>query len=115
MYQRDAFANLARICFPTHAYNEEFIDEKGVELWVLTSFSTKELVRRMGLLDIINQAGGHIIANTCSDMMCWERLYKGKVGITDSPKAYYYNLLRGINFVLKRRSECIEAALKGGC
>ena len=89
--------------------------KKGVELWVLTSFSTKELARRIGLLDIINQAGGHIIANTCSDMMCWERLYKGKVGITDSPKAYYYNLHRGINFVLKRRSECIEAALKGGC
>ncbi len=89
--------------------------KKGVELWVLTSFSTKELARRMGFLDIINKAGGHIIANTCFDMMCWERLYKGKVGITDSPKAYYCDPHRGLNFILRRRSECIEAALKGGC
>ena len=89
--------------------------KNGVQLWVLTSFSTKELARRMGSLDIIKKAGGHIIANTCSDMMCWERLYKGKMGMTDSPKAYYYNLHRGVNFMLRRRSECIEAALKGGC
>ncbi len=88
---------------------------KGVELWILTSSSTKEFARRMGYLDIINQAGGHIIANTCSDMNCWERRYRGKVGITDSPKAYYYNIHRGINFILRRRPECIEVALKGGC
>ena len=89
--------------------------KKGVQLWVLASSSTRELARRMGYLDVINKAGGDIVAGTCSDMMCWEQLYRGKVGMTDSPKAYYYDLHRGINFIVKRRSECIEAALKGEC
>jgi predicted aconitase len=89
--------------------------KKGVDLWVLTSPYIKEIARQMGHLEIINKAGGHVIGGTCSDMICWERLYKGKVGITDSYKALYYDLHRGINFILKRRSECIEAALKGGC
>jgi hypothetical protein len=89
--------------------------KKGVDLWVLTSPYIKEIARQMGYLEIINKAGGHVMGGTCSDMICWERLYKGKVGITDSYKALYYDLHRGINFILKRRSECIEAALKGGC
>ena len=45
---------------------------------------------------------------------CWGRLYQGKVGMTDSPKAAYYNFPRGIPFLLGRRSECIQATLKGG-
>jgi len=88
---------------------------KGVELWILTSFVTKEYARRLGYMEIINKAGGHIIAGTCSDQICWERLYRGKVGITDSLKAAYYDVHREINFILRRRSECIETALKGGC
>lgn len=88
---------------------------KGVDFWVMTSFYTKELAKRMGYLEIINKAGGHLIAGTCSDMICWERFYRGKVGITDSFKAAYYDLPRGIQFILKRRFECIEAALRGGC
>lgn len=88
---------------------------KDVELWILTSSVTKEYAKRLGYIEIIDKAGGHIIAGTCSDQICWERLYKGKIGITDSFKAAYYTLHRGIHFILKRRSECIEAALMGGC
>jgi predicted aconitase len=87
---------------------------KGVELWVLTSFTTRELARRMGYLDIIQRAGGHIIANTCTDQVCWERLYRGKKGIVDSFKTAYYTRRRGIEFILRRRSECIAAGLQGG-
>jgi predicted aconitase len=88
---------------------------KGVQCWVLTSFSTKELARHLGYLEIIRKAGGNIVGGTCVDLISWELLYRGKVGITDSPKAYYYCQHRGMNFILKRRSECIEAALRGGC
>ena len=91
------------------------IIHKDVELWILTSSLTRELANRMGYLGIINSAGGHIIADTCPDMSCWYRRYNGKVGITDSPKAAYYTARRGINFIVKRMPECIEAALKGGC
>ena len=88
---------------------------RDVELWVLTSSLTKELAARMGYLDIIRKAGGHIIADTCPDMSCWYRRYSGKIGITDSPKATYYTPRRGIDFIVKRMPECITAALKGGC
>ena len=36
----------------------------AVDVWVLTSSLTKELAGRMGYLDVINRAGGHIIADT---------------------------------------------------
>ncbi|HHY39186.1 MAG TPA: DUF521 domain-containing protein [Clostridia bacterium] len=82
------------------------------ELWVLTSFTTKELARRTGLLDIIEKAGGHIVEDTCIDQPCWRHL-EGKVGVTDSPKCAYYARRRGMEFVLRPLSECVEAAVKG--
>ena len=36
----------------------------AVNVWILTSSLTKELAGRMGYLDVINRAGGHIIADT---------------------------------------------------
>lgn len=87
---------------------------KDVDFWILTSAATKECAEHAGYLQVINKAGGHILSATCSDQICWERFYRGKAGITDSPKAVYYNFPRGIHFVLRRRSECIQAALKGG-
>lgn len=36
----------------------------AVDVWILTSSLTKELADRMGLLAIINRAGGHIITDT---------------------------------------------------
>ncbi len=86
----------------------------GVEFWVLTSSPTKELAGRMGYLDIINNAGGHIIAGSCPDISCWHSHYRGKTGVTDSVKATYYTHLGGMGFILKRRHECVEVAIKGG-
>jgi predicted aconitase len=86
----------------------------SVDFWILTSAGAKAGAEEAGYLRIINEAGGHIISATCTDQICWERLYRGKVGITDSPKAAYYNFPRGIKFVLRRRGECIQAALRGG-
>jgi len=85
-----------------------------VAFWVFTSPATRELADRMGHLDIINRAGGHIIGGTCADISCWYGLYSGKVGVTDSVKAAYYTPRMDMNFHLRRRDECIEIALKGG-
>lgn len=85
-----------------------------VAFWVLTSPATRELADRMGYLDIINRAGGHIIGGTCADISCWYGLYSGKVGVTDSVKAAYYTPRVDMNFHLKRRYECVEIALQGG-
>jgi predicted aconitase len=87
---------------------------RGVDFWVFTSESTRDLARELGYEGMINKAGGHIIGRTCCDEICWERFYQGKVGATDSLKAAYYTSRIGIGFILERRSKCITAALKGG-
>ncbi len=84
----------------------------AVEFWVLTSSLTRELARRMGYLEIIKEAGGHIVDDTCIDQPCWRRLY-GKKGITDSPKCAYYTRRRNMEFVIRSLPECVEAAVKG--
>jgi cis-L-3-hydroxyproline dehydratase len=87
---------------------------KDVDFWILASEATKILAKDMGLLDTIEKAGAHIIDNTCSDDSCWHKLYGGKSGVTDSVKAAYYTPRMDQNFTLKRRSECIEIAIRGG-
>ncbi|WP_097027648.1 aconitase X catalytic domain-containing protein [Clostridium peptidivorans] len=84
----------------------------AVSLWVMTSSHTKEMADRMGLLEIIREAGGDIIEDTCSDQPCWHFL-SGKVGVTDSPKLAYYPKRRGINLIIRDLNTCVEAALKG--
>ncbi|MFX4262159.1 aconitase X catalytic domain-containing protein [Pelotomaculum propionicicum] len=82
------------------------------EFWVLTSSLTRELARRMGYLEIIEQAGGHIVDDTCIDQPCWRHLY-GKRGVTDSPKCAYYAKRRNMEFVIRRLADCVEAAVRG--
>ena len=82
------------------------------EMWILTSSHTKEMASRMGLEDIIEQAGGHIVEGSCPDQPCWKHL-KGKYGVTESPKCAYYPKRRGINFVIRNLEDCVEAALVG--
>ncbi len=84
-----------------------------VPIWVLTSQSTKELANRMGYLDIIQRAGGHVISDTCIDVPpCWHPYY-GKTGVTDSPKCSYYYEIRKTNFIIRPLEESIEAAIRG--
>jgi predicted aconitase len=82
------------------------------EFWVLTSSLTRELASRMGYLDIIEQAGGHVVEDTCIDQPCWHHLY-GKRGITDSPKCAYYARRRNMEFVIRSLPDCVEAAVRG--
>lgn len=84
----------------------------AAEMWILTSFHTKELADRMGITEIIEAAGGVIVPDTCPDQPCWRHL-TGKFGVTESPKCAYYPKRRGINFVIRDLETCIEAALTG--
>ena len=97
-------ADIARICD-----GKKF----AVDVWVLTSSLTKELAQRMGYQQIINRAGGHIVADTCIDVPpCWHPYY-GKTAVTDSPKCAYYNEIRKIDFKIRPLEQAIEAAILG--
>lgn len=82
------------------------------ELYIFTSSLTKDLANRMGLLSIIEEAGGNIVINSCVDQPVWSHLY-GKRGVTESPKCAYYTATRNLSFIVRSIPECIEAVLKG--
>ncbi|MFD2616433.1 aconitase X catalytic domain-containing protein [Terrilactibacillus laevilacticus] len=82
------------------------------ELWINTSAHTKDVVKRMGLLEVIEAAGGHVVKDTCIDQPIWHHL-EGKLGATESPKCSYYAKRRQLNFVIRPFEQCIQGALKG--
>lgn len=84
----------------------------AVDMWILTSSYTKDMAERMGLTQVIQDAGGNIVSDTCPDQPCWHHL-SGKIGVTESPKCAYYPKRRGINFIIRDLRTCVEAALKG--
>jgi hypothetical protein len=82
----------------------------GVSFWVCTSATAKMLAERIGYVNIIERAGGHVVVDTCIDEPCWIA-YKNKVGITDSPKCAYYRRFK--EAIVARLQDCVEAAIKG--
>jgi len=81
-----------------------------VAFWVCTSATAKILAERIGYVDIIEKAGGHVVVDTCIDEPCWIA-YRDKVGVTDSPKCAYYRRFKEV--IVARLKDCIEAAIKG--
>ena len=82
----------------------------GVSFWVCTSATAKMLAERIGYVDVIEKAGGHVVVDTCIDEPCWIA-YKNKVGMTDSPKCAYYRRFK--EAMVARLQDCVEAAIKG--
>jgi len=82
----------------------------GVSFWVCTSATTKILAQRIGYVDIIERAGGHVVVDTCIDEPCWN-VYRDNVGMTDSPKCAYYRRFKEV--MVTRLQDCAEAAIKG--
>lgn len=82
------------------------------EIWILTSSHVYQMAERMGLLEILESSGAHVVPDTCPDQPCWKFL-KGKIGLTESPKCAYYPQRRGIKFVIRDLDTCIEAAITG--
>jgi len=82
----------------------------GVSFWVCTSATAKVLAERIGFVDIIEKAGGHVVVDTCIDEPCWIA-YKNKVGMTDSPKCAYYRRFKEVR--VGRLKDCVDAAVRG--
>lgn len=81
-----------------------------VAFWVCTSATTKILAERIGYLNTIEKAGGHVVPDTCIDEPCWN-VYRDKVGMTDSPKCAYYKRFK--EAIVARLQDCTEAAVEG--
>ncbi|RVU54715.1 aconitase X catalytic domain-containing protein [Anaerosphaera multitolerans] len=82
------------------------------EIYILASSHVKRMAIRMGLNDVLEEAGAHIVQDSCPDQDCWKFL-EGKIGLTESPKCAYYPQRRGINFVIRDLDTCVNAAITG--
>ena len=83
-----------------------------VAFWVLAASDAAELASRSHVRARLERLGVYVVPDTCIDEPCWKS-FEGGLGVTDSPKCAYYRERRGQPFVIRRLSECVEAAVKG--
>ncbi len=80
--------------------------------WILASYDAVEMAARSGRKERLEASGVRMVTDTCIDEPCWKS-FEGGLGVTDSPKCAYYRERRGQPFVIRRLSECVEAAVQG--
>jgi predicted aconitase len=85
----------------------------GTELWVHTPRALRELADRSGYTKIIEDAGGHILSDSCPAIS--RMMPRGtKVVATDSAKqAHYLPAITGVQTWFGSLEDCINAALTG--
>ena len=83
----------------------------GTELWIHTPRALRELSDRSGYTKIVEQAGGHILSDSCPAIS--RLMPRGtKVVATDSAKqAHYLPAITGVQTWFGSLSDCIHAAL----
>lgn len=83
---------------------------KGKTVWITTAKPTKDIAKKMGYYDIIEEAGAFLVADACCAVAPLEGRFKGLM--TDSAKACYY--ARGKNKFkteINTIEKCIEEAI----
>lgn len=85
-------------------------------LWVLTDRHTRVLAEEEGLLEIIEKAGGRMVAEMCWLLSIKTQEIVGKYGsvATDSAKAAFNSCSLNFSTTIKSRRECLEQILERG-
>ncbi len=85
----------------------------GTELWIHTPRALRELADRSGYTKIVEDAGGHILSDSCPAIS--RVMPPGtRVVATDSAKqAHYLPAIMGIQLWFGSLEDCIDAALTG--
>jgi predicted aconitase len=83
------------------------------ELWIFTPRQTKHLADQNGYTKIIEDAGGHLMSDTCSAL--GRVIPKGtKVAAADSAKqSHYLPAIMGIECWFGTTEDCVNAAVSG--
>ena len=85
----------------------------ATELWIHTPRALRELADRSGYTKIVEEAGGHILSDSCPAIS--RLMPKGtKVVATDSAKqAHYLPAITGVQTWFGSLEDCIQAAVTG--
>jgi hypothetical protein len=80
-------------------------------LWVFTSSANKAIAEKVGIADIITNAGALLLENTCPEVVPYDPAWVTSV-LTNSMKAEHYikSGLNGIPTAVMRLSDCIAVA-----
>jgi predicted aconitase len=85
----------------------------GTELWIHTPRALRELADRSGYTKIVEEAGAHILSDSCPAI---SRLMPGgtQVVATDSAKqAHYLPAITGVQTWFGSLEDCVQAAITG--
>ena len=85
----------------------------AVDTWFLVSSLTLELADRMGYLDTIRRAGGHVLPDTCMDIPGGWDVYYDRPGVTESQKCAFYCQVYGQRYAVRPLPQAVEAAITG--
>jgi predicted aconitase len=86
---------------------------RDIELWICTNEIVEAMARKMGYVDVIESAGGRIMAGTCLNN-CPLSAWSFRHLVTDSGKfAYYTPTTVGTECHFTTTQSCIEAAVRG--
>ncbi|MBX3056529.1 MAG: DUF521 domain-containing protein [Anaerolineae bacterium] len=81
-------------------------------LWVFTSSANKAIAQKLGLADIIINAGALLLENTCPEVVPYDPAWVQSV-LTNSMKAEHYikSGLNGVPTAVMRLADCVAVAL----
>lgn len=84
--------------------------KEDVKLFISTSRSVYAMASKLGLLDVLERAGAHLIKDTCL-IVSPIKLSKNDVVLTDSAKtAYYAETMTNAMVAVGSRRECLKIA-----
>lgn len=87
----------------------------ATKLWIWTDPATRAVALESGYVEIIERAGGQVLAGTCGCAACplYESSHAFRVMATDSTKSCAFVSRTGIRALLGSMTDCIESAVHG--
>jgi predicted aconitase len=84
-----------------------------VQLWVFTARATKFLCDQSGYTRIIEEAGGHILSDSCSAMSRAVPPGTRVVALDSAKQTHYLPAILGVQAWFGSTAQCVEAACSG--
>jgi len=79
-----------------------------IRLWIFTSRSVYDRAKRLGLIDLIEHAGGKVYCDTCPIVMPLHFLHGHVIATNSCKAAYYLTSLHGVEVSLLDVNSCIK-------
>jgi len=83
------------------------------KLWVTTARETRERAQEKGLVELIEAAGGRVVADTCLVVAPIEELGLRSMATNSAKAAFYAPTHSGLAVRFGRLEQCLEAAVTG--